>query len=128
MSSSSVNPLSAGVQQLYNSGLLPTSLNNSVLNNAQAGQLSQLANSSVALQEVNSLFGLGSTSTDSATLSSAASNALLQEINPASTSSSSATDLLTQAVDNALTSSVNAAVQKFLLPASNTSGQINLLG
>lgn len=126
MSSSSASPLSAGAQQLYNNGLLPSSLNSSVLNSASAGQLNQLANSSVALQEIGTLFGLASP-TDSATLSSTASNALLQEINPTSTDTLG-TDPLTQAVNHQLTSSLDAAVRKFLPQESATSGRINLLG
>jgi hypothetical protein len=126
MSTTSVSPLSAGVQQLYNQGLLPTSLSNSVLNGASASQLSQLANTAIASEQNAALFGYGS---DSASLSSTASNALLQEINPSASSTTAGTDPLTQAVNNALTSNLDAAVNKFLpQSASTSSGQINLLG
>ena len=127
MSTTSISPLSAGVQQLYNRGLLPTSLNNSVLTDASAGQLGQLANASIASQENARLLGYGNASTDTATLSATASNALLQEINP-SPNAASGTDPLTQAVNNALTSNLNTAVSEFLPQNSSTSsGQINLL-
>ncbi len=127
MSTTSISPLSAGVQQLYNQGLLPTSLNKSVLNGASASQLGQLANASIASQENATLLGYGSSSTDTATLSATASNALLQEINPSS-NAASGTDPLTQAVNNALTSNLNTAVSEFLPQNfSTSSGQINLL-
>lgn len=123
--STSVSPLSAGVQQLYDRGLLPVSLNNSILNGASSGELSQLANSAINSQENAAFFGYGS---DNATLSSTASNALLQEINPSSTPTTGP-DPLTQAVNNALTSNLDAAVSKFLpQSSSNSTGQINVLG
>ncbi len=104
---SSVSSLSAGVQQLYNDGLLPSGVNPSTLNGASAAQLNKMASSSMALQEVGTLFG-----TDTASLSSAAS----------------APDPLTAAVDNLLTSSLNAAAKQFLPPSSTTTGSnINLL-
>jgi hypothetical protein len=111
MSSISANPLSsAGTQQLYNQGLLPTSLSNSVLNNASSSDLSQLANTSIALQQTGTLLGFTpTTSTDSVALSSAA------------------TDPLTQAVTNALTSNLNQAVAQFLPQESTTGSQINLV-
>jgi hypothetical protein len=118
----------SGVQQLQNDGLLPSTLSQGVLNKASSNQLNQLVNASVALQKVGALFGTGSSSTDSATLSPTASNALLQEINP-SQASSSTTDPLTQAVNHELTYSLNAAVTQFLPQSSSSSGsQINLLG
>jgi hypothetical protein len=126
MSSTTTTALSAGAQQLFDHGLLPSSVPNSVLNSSSSTELSKLADSSIALQETAALFGFSSNS-DSATLSSTASNALLQEINPTS-SSTSATDPLTQAVNNELTSSLNAAVNKYLPQGGTTSGsQINLL-
>jgi hypothetical protein len=116
-----------GVQQLQNDGLLPSTLDPSVLNQASPNQLNQLANSSIQLQQVNALFGTGSSATDSVALSSTATNALLQEINP-SQGSSSVTDPLTQAVNNELTSSLDAAVNRFLPQDSAANGsQINLL-
>jgi hypothetical protein len=125
MSATTTTALSAGAQQLYDHGLLPSSVPNSVLNTSSSSELSKLADSSVALQETAALFGFSS---DSASLSSTASNALLQEINPTSSSSSSATDPLNQAVNNELTSSLDAAVSKYLPQGGTTSGsQINLL-
>jgi hypothetical protein len=121
----------SGIQQLSNNGLLPSSLSQTVLNGASSRQLNQLAGSSVALQQAGSLLGFttSSSSGDSVTLSSTASNALLQEINPSTTkTASSSTDPLTQAVNNELTSRLNAAVSKFLPQSSATTGsQINLL-
>jgi hypothetical protein len=117
----------SGIQQLSNAGLLPSSLSQSVLNQASASQLNQMVGSGVALEEVNTLFGLGSSATDSATLSPTAS-ALIQEINPTATTSTTSTDPLTQAVNNELTSSLNAAVSQFLPQNSSVNGsQINLL-
>jgi len=120
----------SGIQQLSNDGLLPSGVSQSVLNGASAGQLSQMVDSSIALQQVGALLGFGNSSSsgDTAALSSAASNALLQEINPSTTTSSSTTDPLTQAVNNQLTSSLNAAVSQFLPQTPATTGsQINLL-
>ena len=119
----------SGIQQLSNAGLLPSSLSRSVLNLASPTQLNQMVGSGVALQEVNTLFGLGTSSTDSATLSPTA-NALIQEINPTATTSAGSTssDPLTQAVSNELTSSLNAAVNQFLPQNTSTNGSnINLL-
>lgn len=119
----------SGIQQLSNAGLLPSSLSRSVLNLASPTQLNQMVGSGVALQEVNTLFGLGTSSTDSATLSPTA-NALIQEINPpaATSTSSASTDPLTQAVSNELTASLNAAVNQFLPQNTSTNGSnINLL-
>ncbi len=116
----------SGIQQLSNAGLLPSSVSQSVLNQASSAQLNQMVGSGVALQEVNTLFGLGTSSTDSATLSPTA-NALIQEINPTATTSNS-TDPLTQAVSNELTSNVDAAVNQFLPQNTSTNGSnINLL-
>jgi hypothetical protein len=110
MSSLSVSPLSAGTQQLYTQGLLPTTLPNSVLNNASSGDLSQLASTSIALEQTATLLGITpATTTDSVALSSAA------------------TDPLTQAITNALTSNLNTAVAQFLPPEATTGSQINLL-
>jgi len=119
----------SGIQQLSNAGLLPSSVSQSVLNQASPTQLNQMVGSGVALQEVNTLFGLGTSSTDSATLSPTA-NALIQEINPTATTSAGSTssDPLTQAVSNELTSSLNAAVNQFLPQNTSTNGSnINLL-
>jgi len=128
MSTSTTGALSSGVQQLYNDGLLPSSLNASTLNNASASQLNKIVGSTLALQQVNALFGTGTTSSDSASLSSTATNALLQEINP-STTTTSTIDPLTAAVDNALTSSINAAVSKFEPSSTSTTGStVNVVG
>jgi hypothetical protein len=130
MSSPTTSPLSAGVQQLYNDGLLPSSLNASTLNGTSAGELNSIASSSLALQQAGEILGFGSSARDTASLSSTATNALLQEINPSPTSSTSAsTDPLTAAVDNALTSTINAAVNQFAPPIPTTTGtQISVLG
>ena len=105
--------LSAGLQQLYNRGLLPSNVSTSVLNSASPTQLNKLVSSSLATQEAGTLLGFGSSSTDNAYLSS------------------TATDSLTQAVDNALSNPGNAAVAEFLPSSSasnpTTSGLINLL-
>jgi hypothetical protein len=131
MSTSSVTPLSAGVQQLYNAGLLPSGVSNTVLNQASSSQLTQMADSSISVQEVNSLLGLGSSSTDSSSLSPTAS-ALIQEINPSATTSSttSSADPLTQAVNNQLTSTLNSAVSQFLPQSSSstTGTNVNVVG
>jgi hypothetical protein len=127
MSSSSVT-LSAGLQQVYNSGLLPSGLNTSILKSSSASQLNQLASTAVSLQQIGVLLGYGSSSSDSATLSSAANNSLALEGDLQSTTSATGTDPLTVAVNNALTSSLNAAADKFL-PQNNSAGSsINLLG
>jgi hypothetical protein len=117
----------SGIQQLSNAGLLPSGVSQSVLNQASPTQLNQIVGAGAALQEVNTLFGLNSSSTDSATLSPTAS-ALIQEINPTATTSTTSTDPLTAAVTNELTSSLNAAVNQFLPQNTSSNGsQINLL-
>jgi hypothetical protein len=103
MSSSSVSPLSSGVQDLYNSGLLASSVSTNLLSSSSAGQLNQLASSSIALAQIGTLLDFGTASNDSATLSS------------------TATDALAQAVNNELTSSLDAAVSKFLPQTSSSS-------
>jgi hypothetical protein len=125
MSSPSINTLSAGVQQLYNQGLLPSSLSTTALNNSSAGQLNQLANTSIATQETATLLGLNS---DTSSLSSTATNALLQEINPTTTSSSNTTDPLTAAVDSSILAAGTAAADKFLPQSSTNGSQINVVG
>lgn len=109
--------LSAGLQQLYNNGLLPSNVSTTVLNSASPSQLNKLVSSSLAMQEASALLGSGSSFTDTANLSS------------------TAVDSLTQAVDNSLTANGDAAVAKFLPQTSATantsnslsSGLINLL-
>jgi hypothetical protein len=125
MSSPSVNTLSAGVQQLYNQGLLPSSLSTTALNHSSASQLNQLASNSISTQETATLLGLNS---DSSSLSSTATNSLLQEINPTTTSSSTTTDPLTAAVDSSILAAGTAAADKFLPQSSTTGSQINVLG
>ena len=125
MSSPSINTLSAGVQQLYNQGLLPSSLSTTALNNSSAGQLNQLANTTIATQETATLLGLNS---DTSSLSSTATNALLQEINPTTTSSSNTTDPLTAAVDSSILAAGTAAADKFLPQSSTNGSQINVVG
>jgi len=127
MSTTNSSQLSAGVQQLYNAGLLPSSLSNSTLNAASASQLNKMASSTLASQEVSALLGGGG---DSASLSSTATNALLQEINPSPTNSTTSTaDLLTAAVNNEITSSLNAAVSRFASPGSTQNGSnVNVVG
>jgi hypothetical protein len=112
MSSSTTSALSAGVQQLYNAGLLPSHVNASTLNSASSSQINKMTGSAIALQEVSALFGLG----DSVSLSPTASVA-------------SNTDPLAAAVDNALTSQINAAVNQFAPSATSptTGSLINLL-
>jgi hypothetical protein len=126
MSTSSVNTLSAGIQKLYSSGLLPSNLNTNVLSSSTPDQISQLANAAVSSQQTAVLLGYGSA--DSVTLSSAANNSLLQQTDPLFQASlASSSDLLTEALDNALTANGNAAAEKFL-PQSNPIGtSINLL-
>ena len=125
MATASVNALSAGVQQLYKSGLLPTALKTV---NLTARQLNALASSSISSQEVSQLFGSGIS--DSVSLSSAATNALLQEINPSASATVAGGDPLSLAVSAALTSSVNAAAAKFLPQGGvgSSGGGINLVG
>jgi hypothetical protein len=126
MSTTSVNPLSAGVQQLYNQGLLPSNLSPATLSKFSVNQINQLAKLSVANQDISALF---QTASDSSALSTTAtSNALLQEINPISTSNANTPDPLTTAVTNALLANGNAAASKFLPPVSTTGHNINVVG
>ena len=113
--SSPVSSLSAGVQTLYNKGLLPSNVNTSVLSGSTPTQLNQLVGSSVELQEVGTLLGTSSSSSSSSSTDSA-------------TLSSTATDALTEAVNNELTANLTAAANKFLPQSTSSSGsQINLL-
>ena len=125
MSTTSTSPLSAGVQQIYNAGLLPSGLSNSTLNGASASQLNSLVGSEIASQQISTLLGTG---TDSASLSSTATNSLLQEINPTATTSSTTTDPFSAAITNALTSNIDAAVNKFATPTTTSGTNINEIG
>jgi hypothetical protein len=123
------SPLASGTQQLYDKGFFPSALSQDTLSKASPSQLNQLAAASIASQQTSALFG--TTTSDNVSLSSDATNALLQEINPASAadSSSSATDYLTQAVNNALTNNLNSAVNQFSAPAPTSSGKnVNVVG
>jgi hypothetical protein len=114
MSSASINTLSAGVQQLYEQGILPSNVSTSTLKNSSASQLNQLANTSIANQEIGTLLGFGS---DSSSLSSTAANSL-----------SSATDALTTAVNDSILAQGTAAAKQFLPQESTTGSQFNILG
>jgi hypothetical protein len=127
MSTSNVNSLSAGVQQLYNQGLLPSSLSTAAISKFTPNQINQLARLSVASQDINALFQTASDSTSLSTV--ATSNALIQEINPLSNSNANTPDPLTTAVDNALLTPGNNAASSFLPPTTTTTGsKINVLG
>lgn len=126
---STASPLSSGVQTLYDEGIFQSSVSQTTLSKASASQVNQLAASSAALQQVNALFGNGTQ--DNVSLSSDATNALLQAINPPSAedSSSNASDYLTQAVSNALTNNINSAVNQFLPSTTSKSGtNVNVVG
>jgi hypothetical protein len=128
MSTTSTSPLSAGVQQLYNQGVLPSGVSTTTLSKASTSQLNQLARLTVANQETSILFGSSSYADSSALSTTATNNALLQEINPISSFSSSTSDPLTTAVDNALLSQGNTAASHFLPPPTTTGSKINVLG
>jgi hypothetical protein len=114
MSSPGITTLSAGVQQLYNRGILPSNVGTSTLKNASTSQLNQLASTSVANQEIGTLLGFNN---DTATLSSAANNYL-----------SNSNDPLTSAVNESLLAPGTAAADKFLPQNSTTGSQLNVLG
>ncbi len=112
--STSINPpLSNGVQDLYNAGLLPSTVGLQVLNGASGAtslQVTKLASSTLALQEAAALFSPStSTTSDTATLSTTAN------------------DALNQAVSNELTAAGNAAASKFLPAATPASTPISVL-
>jgi len=128
MSTTSTSALSSGVQQLYNQGVLPSSVSTSTLSQASPSQLNTLARLNIANQQASVLFG-SSAYTDSAALSTVAtSNALAQEVNPLSNSDNSTPDPLTAAVNNALEAQGNAAANQFLPPVTTTGSKINVLG
>lgn len=129
MAATPITALSSGVQTLYNSGLLPDSLTQTQLASTSAAQLNQLAASSLALQQSSVLFGNG-TAADSVNLSSNATNALLQQINPSgdyADSTPSSADYLTQAVNNQLTNNIDSAVNKFLPATTTTATNVNVV-
>ncbi len=112
MSTTSTSSLSAGVQDLYNQGFLPSSASSGLLQGASSSQISQLANSSIASQEVDAMFGLTS---DTSSLSTTALGTLT-------------TDPLTAAVDNSILAPGTAAANQFLPQSSTTTGStINVL-
>jgi hypothetical protein len=125
--SSTTNALPSGIQQLYDTGLLPDSLSQQTLNTASAPQLNQIAGNTIALQQIGVLLGNGD-GADSVSLSPEAAGALLVQSNP-SGNDNGPSDYFTQAVNNQLTNNVNSAVNTFL-PVSNThsGNNINVVG
>ena len=113
MSATGVSALSAGVQQLYDRGFLPSGVSTNTIKSSSATQLNELAATTVASQEAAVLLGSGNLSTDSASLS---------------TTAQSAADALTTAVNNQLTANLNAAVSQFLPKSGSIAGSINVLG
>jgi hypothetical protein len=120
MSSPNVSSLSAGVQQLYNQGLLSNGLSTGALQSATTGQLNQLATSSIAGQETATLLGLNS---DTSALSSTATNYLT-----ASTAANTTTDALTAAVDASILAPGTTAANQYLPQAVTNGSKINVLG
>jgi hypothetical protein len=125
--SSTTSALPSGIEQLYDSGLLPSNLSQETLNTASGSQLNQIAGATVALQQVSALLG-NAGSSDSVTLSPEALNSLLLPGNSAQDNSVSG-DYFTQAVNNALTNNINSAVNTFLPPSTTHTGtNINVVG
>ena len=124
---SAITALPSGIQQLYDSGLLPSNLSQSTLSSASGSQLNQIANANTALQQIDALLG-NTSSSDSVFLSPDALNSLLLPGNSSQDSNTSA-DFFTQAVNNALTNNINSAVNTFLPPSTTPTGtKINVVG
>ena len=92
--------LSAGLQALYNNGLLPSNLNPAELQNASPAQLTQLSISNAEAEASATLLGdSGSSSGDSVALSASVESMLLGAANPAAgTMSSASTDPILDAL------------------------------
>jgi hypothetical protein len=117
--SSTANVLPSGIQQLYDTGLLPNSLSQQTLNTASAPQLNRIAGNTIALQHIGVLLANGNAS-DSVSLSPEAAGAL-DDNGPG--------DYFTQAVNNQLINNVNSAVNTFLPVSSTHSGNnIDVVG
>jgi hypothetical protein len=125
--SSTANALSSGIQQLYDTGLLPNSLSQQTLDTASAPQLNRIAGAAVALQQVGVLLENGNVS-DSVSLSPEAAGALLVQ-SDSSGNDNGPSDYFTQAVNNQLTNNVNSAVNTFVPLCNTHSGNnINAVG
>ncbi|HEY1950326.1 MAG TPA: hypothetical protein VGG97_25170 [Bryobacteraceae bacterium] len=125
--SSSANARPSGIQQLYDTGLLPDSLSQQTLDSASTPQLNQIAANTVALQQIEVLLGNGN-GADSVSLSPEAAGALLVQ-SDSSGNNNGPSDYFTQAVNNQLTNNINSAVNAFLPVSSTHSGNnINVVG
>ncbi len=98
--STTPSALSAGLQALYNSGLLPSNLTQADLQNASPAQLTQLSITNAEAQASAALFGgSGSTSGDSVALSPDVESMLLGTANSAAgTTNAGATDPILEAL------------------------------
>src|SRR5271167_5054284 len=98
--STSPSSLSAGLQALYNDGLLPSNLTPAELQNASPAQLTQLSVSNAEAEASATLFGgSGSASGDSVALSPDVESMLLGTANSeAGTASSGSTDPILEAL------------------------------
>jgi hypothetical protein len=125
--SSTANALPSGIQQLYDTGLLPSSLSQQTLNTASTPQLNRIADNTIALQQIGVLLGNGNAS-ESASLSPEAAGALLVQSDSFG-NDNGPSDYFTQAVNNQLTNNLNSVVNAFLPVSSTHSGNnINVVG
>ncbi len=110
--STTPSSLSAGVQALYNAGLLPSNLTQSELQNASPAQLTQLSISNAEAQASSALFGdTGLAVGDSVALSPNAESMLLGAADPAAgTTSSVSTDPILAALASSQLNTSDAAL------------------
>jgi len=110
--STSPSSLSAGLQALYNDGLLPSNLTPAELQNASPTQLTQLSISNAEAEASAAMFGASeSSSEDSVGLSPNVEAMLLGSANsPAGTTSSVSTDPILEALATSQLNSSDAAL------------------
>jgi hypothetical protein len=110
--STSPSSLSAGLQALYNDGLLPSNLTTAELQNASPAQLTQLSISNLEAEASAAMFGASeSFSEDSVGLSPDVEAMLLGSVNSAAgTTSSVSTDPILEALATSQLNSSDAAL------------------
>jgi hypothetical protein len=110
--STTPSALSAGLQALYNNGLLPSNLTTSELQNASPAQLTQLSISNAEAEASSALFGdSDSASGDTVALSANAESMLLGGANSAAgTTTSGPTDPILEALAASQVNTSDAAL------------------
>lgn len=117
--SSISSSLPSGLQDLVNSGLLPSNLTSQQVQDSTPAELTQTAIDNVELTTVSGLLGDGTSSSSSDTVSQTLESALLGQ-----TSSTSNTDSLIQALDSNMLSGASNSSSTSESTASDGTGSL----